>query len=74
MLRENKFEKTFKTLKRNKSPGHYGLLVNIITSVYEFIKKPLQKIFNKSINISIFPENMKIAKVTPIVKSGKKDF
>ena len=72
VLSENEFEEAFKTLKRNKAPGHDGLDVNIITSVYEFIKKPLQKIFIESINLGIFPEKMKIAKVTPIYKSGKK--
>ena len=73
VLSENEFEEAFKTLKRNKAPGHDGLDVNIITSVYEFIKKPLLKIFNESINLGIFPEKMKIAKVTPIFKSGKKE-
>ena len=73
MLSEDEFEETFKSLKRNKAPGHDGLDVNIITSVYELIKKPLLKIFNESINLGIFPENMKIAKVTPIFKSGKKE-
>ena len=73
VLSENEFEEAFKTLKRNKAPGHDGLDVNIITSVYEFIKKPLLKIFNESINLGIFAENMKIAKVTPIFKSGKKE-
>ena len=72
MLREDEFEEAFKSLKRNKAPGHDGLGVNIITSVYEFLKKPLLKIFNQSINLCIFPEKMKIAKVTPIYKSGKK--
>ena len=38
VLNENEFEETFKTLKRNKAPGHDGLNVNIITSVYELIK------------------------------------
>ena len=72
MLREDEFEEAFKSLKRSKAPGHDGLDVNIITSVYEFIKKPLLKIFIESINLGIFPEKMKIAKVTPIYKSGKK--
>ena len=73
VLREDEFEEAFKSLKRNKSPGHDGLDVNTITSVYVFIKKPLLKIFNESINLSIFPEKMKIAKVTPVFKSGKKE-
>ena len=38
VLSENEFEEAFKTLKRNKAPDHDGLDVNIITSVYEFIK------------------------------------
>ena len=73
MLSEDEFEEAFKPLKVYKAHGHDGLDVNIITSVYEFIKKPLLKIFNESINLGIFPENMKIAKVTPIFKSGKKE-
>ena len=73
MLSKDEFEEAFKSLKRNKAPGHDGLDVNIITSVYELIKKPLLKIFNESINLGTFPENMKIAKVTPIFKSGKKE-
>ena len=64
MLSKNEFEEAFKTLKRNKTPGHDGLDVNIITSVYEFKKKPLLNIFNESINLGIFPEKMKIAEVT----------
>ena len=60
-------------VKRNKASLHDGLDVNIITSVYEFIKKLLLKIFNESINLGIFPETMKIVKVTPIFKSGKKE-
>ena len=73
MLSENAFEEAFKRLKRNIAPGHDGLDVNIITSVYEFIKKTLLKIFHESLNLGIFPEKMKIAKVTPIFKSGKKE-
>ena len=51
-----------------------GLDVNIIISVYEIIKKPLLKIFNDSLLLGIFPQSMKIAKVTPFYKSGKKNF
>ena len=31
---EDEFQVVFKSLKRNKVPGHDGLDVNIITSVY----------------------------------------
>ena len=74
MLSEDEFGEAFKSLKRNKAPGlNVDLDVNSITSVYELIKKPLLKIFNESINLGIFPENMKIANVTPIFKSGEKE-
>ena len=73
MLSEDEFEEAFKSLERSKAPGHDGLDVNIITSVYELIKKPLLKIFNESIDLGISPENMKIAKVRSIFKSGKKE-
>ena len=45
---EDEFEKEFKSLKKNKAPGHDGLDLNIITSAYELIKKSLLKFFNKS--------------------------
>ena len=71
MVCKDEFEEVFKSLRSNEAPGHDGLHVNIIKSVYELIKKPPLKIFKKSTNLGIFPENMKIAKVTPIFKSGK---
>ena len=54
VLRKDEFEEAFKSHKRNKTPGHNGLDVIIITYVHELIKKPLLKIFNKSITVSTF--------------------
>ena len=68
---EEEFNEAFKSFKRYKTPGSHSSHVNLITSVYKFVKMPLIKIFNDSINFGIFPENMKIAKVTVIFKSGK---
>ena len=62
-----------KSLNLSKASGSDGLDVNIITSVYEFIRKPMLKIFNESLTLGIFPENMTIANVTPIFKSGRKE-
>ena len=70
MLSEDELEEAFQSLKRNEAPGHDDLDVNIIKSVYELMKKPLLKIFNESINLGIFQENMIIAKITPTFKSG----
>ena len=55
VLSEDGFEKAFKLFKRNEGPGHDGLDVNnIITCVYELVKKPLLTIFNESITPGIF--------------------
>ena len=72
-LTEDEFDETFKTLKNNKSPGSDGLHVNIIKAVYSFINQPLMKIFDSSLSLRIFPDSMKIAKVIPAFKAGKKE-
>ena len=72
-LTENELEEAVKSLKKNKASGPDGLDVNIIISVYKIIKRPLIKIFNDSLLLGIFPQTMKIAKVLPFYKSGKKN-
>ena len=56
------FEKTFRTLKRNKSIGCDGLKGNTIIDVYDSIKVILFKNFKPSFEEAIFPEKLKIAK------------
>lgn len=48
--------KVFNSLKRNKRLGSDELYVNIFTSEYEFIKKPLLKRSNEPLDLGIFPE------------------
>jgi len=42
----------------------------LIKDVMTFVVKPLTYIFNLSLQIGIFPDSMKIAKVIPIFKNG----
>ena len=72
-LTENELDEAFKSLKKNKAPIPDGLDISIIIFVYKIIKKPLLKIFNDSLLLGIFPQSLKIAKVTPFYKSGKKN-
>ena len=72
-LTENELEEAVKFLKKNKASGPDGLDVNVIISVYKIIKRPLLKIFNDSLLLGIFPQTMKITKVLPFYKSGKKN-
>ena len=61
-------------MKTNKSPGYDNLWVNAIRSMYHELKIPLMNIFSQSLWTGIFPDKMKITKVSPLFKSGKKTF
>ena len=71
-LTENELEEAV-NLSQKKASGPDGLDVNNIISVYKIIKRPLLKIFNDSLLLGIFPQTMKISKVLPFYKSGKKN-
>ena len=64
------FEKTFKSVKHNKAAGHDDIDSNVIIKVDDEISYPLFMIFHSSFNEGIFPEQLKVAKVSPIFKVG----
>ena len=66
-------DQAFKSLQANKSPGIDEVDINVVQSAYEIIRPLLFHIFDLSLKQGIFPSDMKIAKVTPIFKSGEKD-
>ena len=70
-ISEEEFETAFFALKRNKSTGDDDISANVVRSVYNEIKTPLFYIFQQSFSEGIFPEKLKIAKVTPIFKMGE---
>ena len=63
----------FKSLKINKAPGFDKTDVKVINETYNYIEKPLIRIFGDSIKLGVFPEKLKLAKFTPIFKSGKNE-
>ena len=69
-LTYDEFETAFLSQKINKSPGYDGISSNIIQKCYSVINEPLFHIFKKSINTGIFPNVLKLANITPILKSG----
>ena len=71
-LSEKEFKDPFFALKTNKSPGYDNLHVNAIKSMYHELKIPLMNIFSQYLSTGIFPDKMKIAKVSPIFKNGKR--
>ena len=69
----DEFEEAFKSLKTNKAAGFNDLSSDIIIDAYDNLKNILFHVFKVSIKQAIFPDNLKIVKVTPIFKSGAKD-
>ena len=64
------FEKAFKSVKHNKAAGHDDIDSNVIIKVYNEISYPLFMIFHSLFHEGIFPEQLKVAKVSPIFKVG----
>ena len=61
-----------KTIKPKVSYGHDGISNKILKESINEISLPLAHIYNLSISSGVFPNNMKIAKIIPIFKSGDK--
>ena len=59
--------------KTKQDAGFDDLSSNIIIDAYDSLKNILFHVFKVSIQQGIFPDSLKIAKVTPIFKSGDKD-
>ena len=57
-------------LKNGKAPGPDGVPTNLVKDAANFIAKPLMMIFNASLKQGIFPNIWKLAKITPVFKSG----
>ena len=72
-LNFNEFEEAFNSLKQNKAVVFDDLSRNIIIDAYDSLKNILFHVFQVSIQQGILPDGLKIAKVTPIFKSGYND-
>ena len=59
-------------IKDGKSAGLDKISNKLLIAAGETIVNSLTYIFNLPINTGIFPDNLKLAKVTPIYKSGDK--
>ena len=59
-------------LKKSKSFGDDGISTFFIKSAMPYIENSLVYLFNTSIESGIFPDRWKIARITPIFKSGVK--
>ena len=60
-------------MKTDKSPDCDDISFNVINNVSEFTVEPLCYTFSNSFAQGIFPEEIKIARITPIYKGGGKE-
>ncbi|XP_065668048.1 uncharacterized protein LOC136088287 [Hydra vulgaris] len=61
---------SFFYLKTNESAGFDKINVNVVKAVFNIIESSLFHIFNLSFKRGIVSEKLKIARITPIFKSG----
>ena len=63
--------KKLKTINERKAAGPDKIPCTLLKIAAEVIAPSLTQIFDKSIRTSIFPDDWKLARVTPIFKKGK---
>ena len=71
ILTVKELEDAFFSLKVNKSSGYDDINFNVINHSFQYISKPLMHIFQLSLSQGIFPDSLKIAKISPIFKTGE---
>ena len=67
---DDELNEAIKTLKSKKSSGYDEISSDVIKHISPLIFDPLKYIFNLSLEKGIFPDQLKIAKVTPLFKKG----
>ena len=60
--------KVMKKLPMKRSSGHDGINNIVLKEISEYICIPLTELLNKSMNIGVFPDAMKIGEVVPLYK------
>ena len=66
LITDDELNEAFQTLITKKSYGYDEILFDVIKCISPSVFEPLRYIFNLSIEKGIFPEQRKIAKVTPL--------
>ena len=69
-LNEKEIKDTIKNLKNSNSSGHDHFSTRFIKLSAPILIPALEKIFNLAISTGVYPNNLKVAKVTPIFKKG----
>ena len=65
-LTDDELKEALRSLKPNKSPGYDNISSNVVNETSDIFFTPLKYIFNFSLQQGIFPENLKVAQVSPV--------
>ena len=60
-------------LNPKKAPGIDGISIRLLRDTIDVIAEPLANIFSLSLRTAIFPDDWKLAKISPIFKDGTKN-
>ena len=71
LIDNNATIRIIKHTKNSTSKGHGGIFSELLKLITNDISKCITVIFNQSLTSGIFPNSLKIAKVTPIFKKRK---
>ena len=66
----NELRDAFFSLKLNKSPEYDGISFNVVKKCFSELCEPFKHLFSLSIEIGVFPDKLKIARVSPVYKAG----
>ena len=67
-LTDDEIKEALRSLKSNKSPVYDNISLSVVNETSDIFFTILKYIFNLSLQQRIFPENLKIVKVSPIYK------
>ena len=70
-LTDDELKEALRSLKPNKSLGYDNISSNVVNETSDIFFTPFKYIFNLFLQQRIFPENLKIAKVSPVYKKDE---
>ena len=70
-LTDDELKEALRSLKPSKSPGYDNISSNVVNETSDIFFTPLKYIFDLSLQQGIFPENLKIAKMSPVYKKDE---
>lgn len=73
-MSEDEIEKMLSSLNTGKATGHDEISAQFLKDSAQVICTPISYIINLSLELSVYPDEFKTAKVVPLFKKGDKNF